>query len=276
MRAATNADRHTHLCASPCDPTPAHDGAGLRCRPLRIVIDGLPVRSSSLSVVLENLLRGWDQLGITDELHVVIGMDVEVAVPSRFCVHRVALGTSLLQRVYGGGLSTFVPRLCQRVNADVLLATLPSTTVRALPCPRVLVVYDLRYEIRHRAVLDTGRFLRRFSYNLGYRQADGIACISERTRRDLLRVHPELAATPVRALPGRRPRGDLAAPAPAPGPACARSLAPALGRGYALAFGQFANKNVDLVIDAWTVLCERGDALPLMLVGLPEGNARRW
>jgi glycosyltransferase involved in cell wall biosynthesis len=41
-------------------------------------------------------------------------------------------------------------------------------------------------------------------------------------------------------------------------------------RPYAITFGQWGNKNADLVIDAWAALQQRGDAMPLSIVGLPS------
>ena len=102
------------------------------------------------------------------------------------------------------------------------------------------------------------RLSRRISYAIGYRQAASIICISERTRSDLLRLHPGLAGKTTVVLWGgdhvdRWPRSDPA------------------GRGrYALAFGHFVNKGVDRVIEAWRILKQRGEAKPLVLVGLPQ------
>ena len=41
---------------------------------------------------------------------------------------------------------------------------------------------------------------------------------------------------------------------------------------YAIAFGHFSNKNVDLVVDAWSVRAARGDApmSSLRLVGVSD------
>ncbi len=38
---------------------------------------------------------------------------------------------------------------------------------------------------------------------------------------------------------------------------------------YAITFGQWGNKNVGLVIDAWAALATRGEAMPLSILGLP-------
>jgi glycosyltransferase involved in cell wall biosynthesis len=107
------------------------------------------------------------------------------------------------------------------------------------------------------------RLIRRVSYGIGYRQAAGVICISERTRQDLLRSRPWLSSKPVVAV-------HLAADQVDSWP----RREPASGeQPYALAFGHFPNKAVDRVIDAWEVLRGRGDARPLVFVGLP-GPAR--
>ena len=41
-----------------------------------------------------------------------------------------------------------------------------------------------------------------------------------------------------------------------------------------MAFGQWVNKNVDLVLEAWSVLRSRSEALPLVVVGLPPRAGR--
>ena len=50
---------------------------------------------------------------------------------------------------------------------------------------------------------------------------------------------------------------------------------PPRGEPYALAFGHFPNKAVDRVIDAWELLRRRGDARPLVFVGLPADARER-
>jgi glycosyltransferase involved in cell wall biosynthesis len=99
------------------------------------------------------------------------------------------------------------------------------------------------------------------SYGIGYRRADAIVTISHRTRADLLRVHPWLRRSTITVAQlgadhvVRWPRPDTS------------------GGSYALAFGQWGNKNVGLVLDAWARLeREGGDPPPLVIVGLPEAR----
>ncbi|MGP0030228.1 MAG: glycosyltransferase family 4 protein [Acidimicrobiales bacterium] len=224
-------------------------------RPLRVVVDGVPVRGTSLAVVVENLLKGWDQLDAADDLHVVLGPPAHLQLPPSVTVHRAeAGGRALAGRLWAQNAT--VPGLCRRLGADVMLGVVPATSVAPLPCPRAIIALDLRHEQRPEQFSARARRLRRASYAVGYRQADAIACISERTRRDLLEAHPELGRRPVRvALLGSD--HVLSWPAPVP------------GADYALAFGQWGHKNVDLVVDAWSLLHARGEAIPLVVVGLP-------
>ena len=229
---------------------------------MRVVIDGLPITGMSLAIVVEHLLEGWEQLDVGDDVHMVIGpgAEAEMVVPDWVKLHRVPFG----RRAFVSRLraqNTVVPKLCRQLDAGVMLGVLPTTTIAPLPCPRVIITYDIRHELRPEQFTAKSRALRTYSYNIGFRQADGIACISERTRQDLLRSRPWLRNRPVEVtLLG----ADHVDHWPAPEPE------PAEGR-YALAFGQYGNKNVDLVLDAWAMLRERGQAQPLVVVGLGGG-----
>jgi glycosyltransferase involved in cell wall biosynthesis len=224
---------------------------------MRVVIDGVPIRGTSLGVVVENLLKGWYQLDHDDELHIVVGPEGQVDVPPIVRVHPIHLGRyPTASRLHAQNVT--VPGLCRELQADIMLGVTPATTVSRLPCPRAIIALDLRHELRPAQFSTKARVMRRASYAVGYRQAGAIACISERTRQDLLTAHPWLRRRLVRVAllgtdhvlswPPQEPDGD-----------------------YALAFGQWGNKNVDLVIDAWSLLHARGEAIPLMLVGLPAG-----
>ncbi|MBN9620160.1 MAG: glycosyltransferase, partial [Actinobacteria bacterium] len=227
---------------------------------MRVVIDGVPIRGQSLAIVVDNLLRGWASRA-EDELHIVTSAQAEIRIPASVRVHRVDLG----RRAAVGRLraqSVDVPRVCRAVGADVLLGVLPTTTVTPLPCPRALISYDLRYEQRPEQYGRAARLLRKYSYELGYRQADAIMCISDRTRQDLLARRPWLRNRPVTVT---HLGADQAASWPA-------APTPRVGRPYALAFGQYGNKNVDLVVDAWARL---GATPPLDLTIVGLGDTER-
>jgi glycosyltransferase involved in cell wall biosynthesis len=217
---------------------------------VRVVVNAVPVRGTSLGVVAENLLTGWGQLGLDDEVHVVLRPEVRLDLPDGMTVHPT--GGSRL-----AAMDLRVPSLCRELKADVMLGVTPATTTAPLPCPRAILALDLRHEHRPGQFDTRTRLMRRTSYAIGYRQADAIVCISHRTRDDLLAAHgylrrhrvtvAQLGADHVLSWPARR-----------------------TGPGYALAFGQWGNKNVGLVVDAWALLRDRGEAMPLVVVGLPE------
>jgi glycosyltransferase involved in cell wall biosynthesis len=217
---------------------------------VRVVVNAVPARGMSLGVVTENLLRGWVALGLDDELHLVARPGVRLDVPDVVKIHPVD-GSRL------GAMDVRVPALCRHLGADAFLGVTPATTMAPLPCPRAVIALDLRHEARPEQFSRGRRLLRGVSYGIGYRQADAIVCISYRTQVDLLAAHPflrshrvtvaQLGADHVLTWPARQPGPD-----------------------YAIAFGQWGNKNVDLVLDAWAVLRSRTEDLPLVVVGLPE------
>jgi glycosyltransferase involved in cell wall biosynthesis len=139
-----------------------------------------------------------------------------------------------------------------------MLGVTPATTMAPLPCPRGVIALDIRHELRPAQFSRKTRLQRAVSYRIGYREADAILCISNRTRNDLLAAHPYLRHRRVVAAQlgadhvlSWAPPEEQAAP-------------------YALAFGQWGNKNVGLVLNAWALLRRQGaDVLPLVVVGLP-------
>jgi glycosyltransferase involved in cell wall biosynthesis len=227
---------------------------------MRVVIDAIGVVPfGGYAVALEAILAGWEELGTDDELHLLMAEGVDLEIPASVEIHRFSVGRpAALRRV---AVQTRAAReVCRATGADALLGILPTTAVGPVGCPKVIMVYDMRHELLPEQFTRGRRMLRRVGYGLGYRQAAAIICISERTRGDLLRSRPWLARKPVVAVlwaadhVDRWPRRD-----PAEG-----------GEPYALAFGHFPNKAVDRVIDTWEVLRGRGEARPLVFVGLPR------
>lgn len=226
---------------------------------MRVVIEGLAARdSTSLGVVVEHLLEGWAQLDSDDQLHVVLSAEAGIAVPATVTVHPVDLGRrARLARV--GTQNVLVPRLCRKLGADAMLSVLAATTIAPLPCPRVVTVLDMRHEVLPHQFSREARVLRKVSYGLGFRQADAVVSISERTRDDVLRGRPWLRRRPLGvALLG----SDHVA---------SWSRVPS-DQPYAVAFGQHTNKNVDMVIDAWAVLRDRGSDMPIKLIGMSDAD----
>jgi glycosyltransferase involved in cell wall biosynthesis len=230
---------------------------------VRVVIDGLAVRGeNSLSIVCDHLLSGWRGLQEGDELHFVTRDPSAMTFPEWVHVHVVRAGRwGLLSRLWAQSFT--LPRICREVAPDVLLGMIPSTAVAPLPCPRAVVAWDFRYRALPEQFRPKARWFRRFSYAIGFRQADGVVCISDRTRRDLGAYHPRTKQIPVAVA-------HLGADHVTGWPS------DRTGEHYAIAFAHFANKNVDLVLTAWAMLKGNGSPLlPLKLVGVPGGERDR-
>jgi glycosyltransferase involved in cell wall biosynthesis len=218
---------------------------------VRVLVNALPVRGTSLGVVTENLLQGWDE---ADDVHVVLRPGTELELPGRITVHPVG-GQRLL------AMERAVPELCRHLRADAMLGVTPASTIGPLPCPRVVISLDVRHEMRPHQFSYRTRLLRGVSYGIGYRRADAIVTISHRTREDLLRAHPWLRRHTITVA-------QLGADHVLTWPPAGTG-----GAEYALAFGQWGNKNVGLVLDAWARLHrDGGDPPPLVIVGLPEAE----
>jgi glycosyltransferase involved in cell wall biosynthesis len=225
---------------------------------VRIVVDAIPVVPfGGYAVTFANLLKGWERLETDDEIHVLLAWDAQHDLPSSIKVHRFQVGTpEVVRRVLVQ--SRAARRICRAVDADALLAAVPTTAVTRIGCPKVITVHDMRHERFPEQFSRGRRLLRKLSYGVGYRQAAGVICISERTRRDLLHSRPWLATRSVFTVPWAADHVD----------AWPRQQSPPGGDPYALAFGHFPNKAVERVIDAWRILRERGEARALVLVGL--------
>src|SRR4051794_25314064 len=224
---------------------------------MKVLIDGLPTKAgTSLAVIIERLLEAWAALGTGDELHLVQTPAAGIAVPDAVTVHEVPIRhRHVLTRIRAQNL--LVPRLCRELDADVMLGVMPATTLMPLTSPRAVIAYDFRHELLPEQFSRGVRAQRKVGWGLTLRQVAGVACISERTRDDLLTRRPSLANREIRvAYLG----SDHAA-------SWRRDSA---AEPYALAFGQFGNKNAGMVIDAWAILRDRGEAMPLKMIGMPD------
>jgi glycosyltransferase involved in cell wall biosynthesis len=239
---------------------------------MRVVIDAVAALESSYTIIVEGYLRGWQQLGVDDELHLVVGPQTRMDVPDSVIVHRVDFDRpralpGVARRIVTQ--TTELQRIARSVRADALLATIPASAMRDVGVPRVAVVYDMRHELRPGQFPRGRRLQRAISYGYGYRAAAAIVSISERTRRDLLGCHPGLADKPM-------PISWLGADHVDEWPRPAKQSG---ARPYALAFGHYGNKNVDEVVGAWAELVRdhTGDQpVPqLTICGLSKDNKVR-
>lgn len=227
---------------------------------MHVVFDAFAVRSGSSAVILENLLVGWQQHAPGDSLTVLVDGDPQFRVAEGVRVERIdppgaGKAGGLWLRTVG------VRRAARRLQADGVVSAVTASALLGTGCPRGVVLTDLRHELRPEQFPLARRLVRRFAYAWSFGIAGGgIYCISERTLGDLTRGHRFTGKRGIAARCG----GDHV------------DAWPAVGRvdpPYAVAFGQFANKNVDAVLAAWREFCRTDDAWTLRLVGM--GSADR-
>ena len=219
---------------------------------MRLLIDALPADFGGIRTYAEHLIAAWAQTD--DEVHVVVAADSDLPVPVGVVAHRIVLrGPRSLARA--AAQSRHLPRLARELGPDAVLATLPSTTMRPLGVPLVVVVHDLRHDLRPDQFSGSQRLLRRISYGRGYALADAHLAISQRTLTDLHTTHPATRATPS-AVVHHGADHVVGWPAPA-----------GTRVGPAVTFAHQVNKNLDLVRDGWRLLGP--DAPNLIVLGAP-------
>lgn len=212
-----------------------------------------------IATYARNLLATWPVLFPDDELHVLTsaGEGDDLARGAGIVAHRyrvprpAAVFRPIMQTVA-------VSRVVRRVGADAVLATLPSTTLWKPSVPVIVVVYDLRHELRPEQFSRRRRLMRRLSYGRGYAIADGIISISQRSLDDLHVLHPHRARVPSSVAYLGADHVD--------------QWVGETREDYAIAFAHHTNKNPDLVVEAWRRLVtdrpEPGAVPVLKLLGL--------
>jgi glycosyltransferase involved in cell wall biosynthesis len=226
---------------------------------MHLVVDAVAVRAGSAAIVLEHLLRGWRETAPDDRVTVLAGEGgPEFSVPDGYDVRIVPspaggpLGAAW-RRSFG------VRRAARALRPDAVLSGVPATGLVGYGARRGLILYDLRHELRPQQFSWRTRLSRRLSWGWTMGRSHGVYTISERTLRDLQDRHPRLARHGVAAQLGADHVDSWPAVETDP-------EAP-----YALAFGHFANKNADAVIEGWAQFCrDRGDdgRWRLRLVGM--------
>ncbi len=231
---------------------------------MHLVVDAVAVGPGSSAIVVEHLLSGWVALGSGDRITVLTGPD-GAAFPVPDGVRTVALRPRGPGPVGALWLRSFaVRRAVAALDADAVLAGVPASALAGSPVPRGIILYDLRHELRPHQFGRGQRLARRVSWGWSMRRADGIYTISERTLTDLRRRHPRYAARGVAAVLGADHVDAW------PHAASAGARAP-----YALAFGHFANKNADAVVEGWAQACRTGavgEEWTLRLVGMGRAD----
>jgi glycosyltransferase involved in cell wall biosynthesis len=227
---------------------------------VKVVVDAMCAEFGGVRTYAEHLLGRWSAVHPEDELHVVVPegstLDSSSHVRHELRVRRPRIvGRPLAQ-------SFAMRRLTRRLEPDVVLATVPSTTVRGLGAPLAVVVHDLRHELRPEQFSRARRLLRRISYGRAYALADGFLVVSQRSLDDLHELHPGTV--------------DVPAAVTHLGADHVLSWPPALGPGPSIAFAHHTNKNPGLILDAWAILVGRGAPVPpLLMIGVSGADRPR-
>ena len=226
---------------------------------MHVVFDAVAVRPGSSAVILEGLIAGWRRRYPADNLTVLVPDEPGMRVLDGVAVHHMPTGggaVGLWTRTVG------VRRAARELGADAVLSGVTASGLLGTACAHGVVLTDLRHEILPEQFSAGRRLARRLSYGVSFRQADAIFCISGRTRDDLVARHPEAGPRAIVASLGADHVDDW--------PARSAGEAP-----YAVAFGRFANKNADAVLEAWAEFCRANAAWTLRLVGMSEDDRIR-
>ncbi|GGO93597.1 hypothetical protein GCM10011584_32670 [Nocardioides phosphati] len=228
---------------------------------MHIVFDGFGLGPGSSDIVVENLLAGWRELAPGDRLTLLCRDEPTLTVPPGVGVERVE---PPVDGAWGAlwCRSVGVRRAARRLGADGVVSGVTASAFLGARCPRGVIVYDLRHELRPHQFSRSRRLARRLTYAWSFRFADGLFCISHRTADDLVRRHPSTRERVVAASLGADhvDQWRIGSTPEESGP-------------YAVAFGHFANKNVDRVLEAWARFCREEPRWRLRLVGM--GGADR-
>lgn len=226
---------------------------------MKVLVDAVGCGNGGISTYVVNLLRTWHLEFPDDELRLLLsnhdqqvavrGVTVsQVSVPRPDLLWRPILETRAVRRI----ARTWRP--------DAVIAARPSTTLLGLDVPLVVVVHDLRHELRPEQFPASRRAIRTLSYRRAYAVARGYICISQRTLNDFHQLHPHLRSRPAAVVHHGAdhvadwPRTDV--------------------EPYVIAFGHHSNKNVEMVLEAWRDLVTAGVVTAttpkLNVVGLAE------
>ena len=217
---------------------------------MRVLIEAVAVDFGGIRTYVENLVPAWVETFPDDEVHVVVTdrSDIETGGAIRHEIH--VSRPDLLSRPIVQ--STRVRRLARELAVDAVLATLPGTSILGHAAPTVVVVHDLRHELRTDQFSRARRLARGISYQRAYVVADGFVAVSQRTLQDLHHLHP-----------GLRSRSSVVVHH---GADHVTTWPRATNGDSAVTFAHHSNKNPDLVLDAWAHAVRLGIDMPKMIV----------
>lgn len=225
---------------------------------MHVAFDAFGITPGSAAIIIENLLKGWTELDSGDTVTVLTETEPQFELPPGVQVRRVPspvdgkLGTAWRR-------SVGTRRATRKGEFDGLVCILTATAFLGSGCPRAAVLHDLRHELRPEQFGKQQRAVRWLMFNRTFRSADKLYCITERTRTDLVKSRPWMKEKAELAEYGSDHVDAW--------PAAERATPP-----YALAFGQFANKNVNSVLDAWAEFVNENSELNLRLVAMGRAD----
>jgi glycosyltransferase involved in cell wall biosynthesis len=221
---------------------------------MRVLVDACAAHEGGLGTYVASLVNAWHDVegAASDDLHLLASADFAGA--ARQQLRSVVVHTFRQGRLSRLRAQYFrVPELIKEIRPDALLSTLPIVPIRRVPCPIVVVCYDLRHEIRPTEFSYSQRAARAIEYRRAYRRASKIVAISNRTARDLVDRHPYVASKVVVAPCGC---DHIEAVIDAQRPMDAR----------ALAYAHHRNKRPELVIEAWALMHQAGKSVPALTI----------
>ncbi|WP_165820985.1 glycosyltransferase family 4 protein [Nocardioides gansuensis] len=222
---------------------------------MRVLVEALAAEFGGIRTYVDALVEAWPHACPEDEVHLLV-REEHPGLPGPtlpgVTLHRVPVpGPAVVGRAWVQ--TREVSRLARTVDADVVLATLPATTLRHPGLPLAVVVHDLRHELRPGQFSRIRRWQRSAAYGRSYRLADGFCAVSQRTLDDLHTLHPATRGKPSVVAHHGSDHVDSWQAGDRPG-------------GHAVAFAHQPNKNLDLVLDGWTAL--GADAPRLVVTGV--------
>lgn len=225
---------------------------------MKILIDAMSAEYGGIRTYVEQLLGHWHLAFPDDEIHVALASGATLATGPHVRHELVVRRPAVLGRPWAQ--TRELSRIVETVGAEVVLATMPSTTMRNPGCPVVVVVHDLRHQLRPEQFSAARRLMRRVAYGRAYSVADAFVSVSHRTADDLARCQPSTTAKPgVVAHHGADHVLEW--------PTADRS-------GPAMAFAHHSNKNPGLILEAWAIMAKHAAPPPILIVGLgAEGRA---
>lgn len=175
---------------------------------MRVGIDGTfitPVHQGGKDQVLLNLLRGFEAIGVAEDIVVTCDPKVErIFASSSPSARRIPVGMSrpdgrpapLIRRNW---TRTFeIPRKLLKAGAQCILFPSYNTSLRRLPVSSAVIPHDVQPSVRREAFSFRARAVKGAYLAADFRLRDAIIAVSDYDRRTIEEFYPEYAHKTVR------------------------------------------------------------------------------